>query len=165
MRRIVVTGMGVVSPLGTGTEAAWARLIAGQSGLRRLPADLAPDVPAQVAGTVQSKTDDVEAASAEHGDRGVSGHAVARVDDDLEPPFPALRDELVEPVGVGVEGVDLAVTAEDLGAVFDLGRAVTQPGHEVGGHGPGVGEAELDAVVVPWVVARGELHARQPEPA
>ena len=41
MRRIVVTGMGVVSPLGTGTEAAWARLIAGQSGLRRLPADLA----------------------------------------------------------------------------------------------------------------------------
>ena len=61
MRRIVVTGMGVVSPLGTGTEAAWARLIAGQSGLRRLPADLAPDVPAQVAGTVQSKTDDVEA--------------------------------------------------------------------------------------------------------
>ena len=61
MRRIVVTGMGVVSPLGTGVEAAWARLIAGQSGLRRLPADLAPDVPAQVAGTVQSKTDDVEA--------------------------------------------------------------------------------------------------------
>ena len=56
MRRIVVTGMGVVSPLGTGTEAAWARLIAGQSGLRRLPADLAPDVPAQVAGTVQPKT-------------------------------------------------------------------------------------------------------------
>lgn len=61
MRRIVVTGMGVVSPLGTGTEAAWARLIAGQSGLRRLPADLAPDVPAQVAGTVQSKTEDVQA--------------------------------------------------------------------------------------------------------
>ena len=61
MRRIVVTGMGVVSPLGTGVEAAWARLIAGQSGLRRLPADLAPDVPAQVAGTVQSKTEDTEA--------------------------------------------------------------------------------------------------------
>ena len=61
MRRIVVTGMGVVSPLGTGTEAAWSRLIAGRSGLRRLPADLAPDVPAQVAGTVQSKVEDPEA--------------------------------------------------------------------------------------------------------
>jgi 3-oxoacyl-[acyl-carrier-protein] synthase II len=53
--------MGVVSPLGTGTEAAWARLIAGESGLRRLPAELAPDVPAQVAGTVQSKVEDAEA--------------------------------------------------------------------------------------------------------
>ena len=61
MRRIVVTGQGVVSPLGAGTEAAWARLIAGRSGLRRLPPDLAPDVPAQVAGTVQSKEDDPEA--------------------------------------------------------------------------------------------------------
>ena len=61
MRRIVVTGQGVVSPLGTGTEKAWARLVAGQSGLRRLPADLAPDVPAQVAGTVQSTAEDAEA--------------------------------------------------------------------------------------------------------
>ena len=61
MRRIVVTGMGVVSPLGTGTEAAWSRLIAGQSGLRRMPAELAPDVPAQVAGMVMSKVDDAEA--------------------------------------------------------------------------------------------------------
>jgi 3-oxoacyl-[acyl-carrier-protein] synthase II len=61
MRRVVVTGLGVVSPMGTGTEAAWARLIAGQSGLRRLPADLAPDVPAQVAGDVQDKVADPEA--------------------------------------------------------------------------------------------------------
>lgn len=61
MRRIVVTGQGVVSPLGTGTEKAWARLVAGQSGLRRLPADLAPDVPAQVAGNVQSIAEDPEA--------------------------------------------------------------------------------------------------------
>lgn len=61
MRRIVVTGQGVVSPLGTGTEKAWARLVAGQSGLRRLPAELAPDVPAQVAGNVQSIAEDPDA--------------------------------------------------------------------------------------------------------
>ncbi|MET3527094.1 beta-ketoacyl-ACP synthase II [Phenylobacterium koreense] len=61
MRRIVVTGQGLVSPLGTGVEAAWSRLVAGQSGLRRLPQDLAPDVPSQVAGAVQSKAEDPEA--------------------------------------------------------------------------------------------------------
>jgi 3-oxoacyl-[acyl-carrier-protein] synthase II len=52
MRRIVVTGLGVVSPLGCGTETAWSRLVAGQSGLVALPPEMAPDVPAQVAGRV-----------------------------------------------------------------------------------------------------------------
>jgi 3-oxoacyl-(acyl-carrier-protein) synthase len=33
---IVVTGMGVVSPLGADVETMWQRLIAGQSGVRRL---------------------------------------------------------------------------------------------------------------------------------
>ena len=37
MSRIVVTGMGAVSPLGCGVELAWRRLLAGQSGLRALP--------------------------------------------------------------------------------------------------------------------------------
>ena len=32
MRRIVVTGMGAVSPLGCGVEAVWSRLIAGRNG-------------------------------------------------------------------------------------------------------------------------------------
>ena len=58
MRRVVVTGLGVVSPLGVGTETAWGRLLAGRSGVTRLPADLAPDVPAQVAGRVLSIAED-----------------------------------------------------------------------------------------------------------
>jgi len=50
--RIVVTGLGAVTPLGVGAERSWAQLLAGRSGVRRLPAELAPDVPAQVAGLV-----------------------------------------------------------------------------------------------------------------
>ncbi|MDB5457944.1 MAG: beta-ketoacyl-ACP synthase [Caulobacter sp.] len=58
MRRIVVTGLGVVSPLGVGAELAWSRLIAGRSGLRRLPEGFADDVAAQVAGFVPPADED-----------------------------------------------------------------------------------------------------------
>ena len=59
-RRVVITGMGMVSPLGRGTELAWRRLLSGASGLSRLPEDLAPDVPGQVAGQVPDLARDPE---------------------------------------------------------------------------------------------------------
>jgi 3-oxoacyl-[acyl-carrier-protein] synthase II len=60
MRRVVVTGMGVVSPLGCGAELAWQRLLAGRSGLRRLPDSIVESLPAKVAGAVPSKEEDSE---------------------------------------------------------------------------------------------------------
>ena len=33
MRRVVVTGLGMVTPLGCGVEHTWQRLISGQSGV------------------------------------------------------------------------------------------------------------------------------------
>ncbi len=59
MRRIVVTGLGAVSPLGCGVELAWSRLLSGRSGLRALPEWAAP-LPAKVAGVVPGKADDLE---------------------------------------------------------------------------------------------------------
>ena len=35
-RRVVVTGLGVVTPLGTGVEKVWTALCAGKSGVRRI---------------------------------------------------------------------------------------------------------------------------------
>ena len=59
-KRVVVTGMGVVSPLGCGVELVWERLIAGRSGIRRLTDALVPDVPSKIGGVVPSIDDDSE---------------------------------------------------------------------------------------------------------
>ncbi|MGY2186539.1 3-oxoacyl-[acyl-carrier-protein] synthase 2 [compost metagenome] len=60
-RRVVVTGMGLVSPLGSGVEVVWERLLAGRSGLRNLPEAVVADLPAKVGGAVPSAADDAEA--------------------------------------------------------------------------------------------------------
>ncbi|MBW8908070.1 MAG: beta-ketoacyl-ACP synthase II [Mesorhizobium sp.] len=61
MRRIVVTGMGAVTPLAAGVEASWSRLLAGRSGLRKLPDDMVGDLPAKIGGVVPSLEEDPEA--------------------------------------------------------------------------------------------------------
>jgi 3-oxoacyl-[acyl-carrier-protein] synthase II len=53
MKRIVITGMGAVSPLGTGTEQAWQHLLAGQSGISTLPQSLAKGSPVPIAGWIK----------------------------------------------------------------------------------------------------------------
>lgn len=52
MRRIVITGLGVVSPLGVGVEATWKKLIASESGLGRITRFDPADMTCQVAGQV-----------------------------------------------------------------------------------------------------------------
>ena len=36
MRRVVITGMGIVSPVGTGIEYAWKNILDGKSGVRKI---------------------------------------------------------------------------------------------------------------------------------
>jgi 3-oxoacyl-[acyl-carrier-protein] synthase II len=60
-RRIVVTGLGAVSPLGCGVETVWQRLLAGRSGIRLLPDEMTADVPAKIGGRVLGLEDDPEA--------------------------------------------------------------------------------------------------------
>jgi 3-oxoacyl-[acyl-carrier-protein] synthase II len=49
MRRIVVTGLGMVSPLGCGVETSWQRILEGKSGARRIEEFDVSDLPAKVA--------------------------------------------------------------------------------------------------------------------
>jgi len=52
-RRVVVTGLGVVCPIGNSVDAMWEAAIAGRSGIRRLTLVDPTDYPAQVGGEVQ----------------------------------------------------------------------------------------------------------------
>ncbi len=52
MRRVVVTGVGVVSPLGTGNRKNWDALIAGRSGIGLITRFDAAEMPVKIAGEV-----------------------------------------------------------------------------------------------------------------
>src|SRR5262249_33077232 len=49
MRRVVVTGLGMVTPLACGVEPTWRRLINGESGARRIETFDVSDLPAKIA--------------------------------------------------------------------------------------------------------------------
>src|ERR1051325_10490458 len=49
MRRVVVTGLGMVTPLACGVEATWQRLLAGQSGARKIEKFEVGDLAAKIA--------------------------------------------------------------------------------------------------------------------
>ena len=50
MKRVVVTGMGLVTPLGCGLEYPWKRLLECQSGIRSIDRFDTSDLPAKIAG-------------------------------------------------------------------------------------------------------------------
>jgi 3-oxoacyl-[acyl-carrier-protein] synthase II len=52
MRRVVVTGMGLVTPLGIGLEGNWQRLLAGTSGISAIQSFEVDDLPAKIAAQV-----------------------------------------------------------------------------------------------------------------
>jgi 3-oxoacyl-[acyl-carrier-protein] synthase II len=49
MRRVVVTGLGMVTPLGCGVDVTWRRLLAGESGARVIETFDVSDLPAKIA--------------------------------------------------------------------------------------------------------------------
>ena len=52
MKRVVITGMGLLSPLGCGVDVTWERLIAGRSGIGAIQSFDVSDLPAKIAAQV-----------------------------------------------------------------------------------------------------------------
>src|SRR5689334_23929399 len=52
MRRVVITGLGLVTPLASGVSESWSRLLAGRSGAKPITTFKVDDLPARIAATV-----------------------------------------------------------------------------------------------------------------
>jgi 3-oxoacyl-[acyl-carrier-protein] synthase II len=52
-RRVVVTGLGIVSPVGNNLKEAWANIVAGRSGVRLITEFDASDLPVKISGSVR----------------------------------------------------------------------------------------------------------------
>ncbi|MGZ5141194.1 MAG: beta-ketoacyl synthase N-terminal-like domain-containing protein, partial [Burkholderiales bacterium] len=52
-RRVVITGLGIVSPVGIGVPEAWSNILAGKSGIGRITRFDASSLPSQIAGEVK----------------------------------------------------------------------------------------------------------------
>ena len=58
MRRVVITGIGLVTPLGANAEASWSNLLRGESGIKPVQNFDVTDLPAKIAGTISQSEDD-----------------------------------------------------------------------------------------------------------
>jgi 3-oxoacyl-[acyl-carrier-protein] synthase II len=131
MRRVVVTGLGLVTPLGSGVEPSWARLIEGRSGLVPIDRFDVSDLPAKVAGQVPRgegagqfrPTDYVEPKDVRKNDEfivyGIAAAAQAIRDSGWEPADDEARERAGVLIGSGIGGLatiaDTAVTLEKSG--------------------------------------------------
>ena len=60
MREVVVTGIGLLTPLGVGQEVNWSRLINGYSGIKKIDTFETGDLPCKIAGQIPNISNDLE---------------------------------------------------------------------------------------------------------
>lgn len=109
--RVVITGLGVISPVGIGKDAFWNSLIEGKSGIGKITLFDATDYAAQIAGEVKdfNPTDYIDRKEARHMDRyaqfAVAAAKLAFEDSgmDLEKED---RDRIGTYIGAGIGGID-----------------------------------------------------------
>ncbi|HET9295842.1 MAG TPA: beta-ketoacyl-ACP synthase II [Candidatus Binatia bacterium] len=118
-RRVVVTGMGLVTPLGTGVEKNWEALIAGRSGIRRISRFSNLEAyPSQIAGEVPdfSPADFIEPKEIKKMDLfiqyAVAAAAMAMTDSGLKIDVD-LAEQVGVIIGVGLCGIDTIETTKE----------------------------------------------------
>ncbi len=112
MRRVVITGLGLVTPVGCGVEAAWAALLAGQNGARRVEEFDVSDITCQIANFIP---------------RGAKAEGKFNADDWMEPKEQRKVDDFII---YAVAAADQAIA--DSGLKFDTAEKQEEAGVLIG---------------------------------
>jgi 3-oxoacyl-[acyl-carrier-protein] synthase II len=112
MRRVVITGLGLVTPLGCGVEASWKALLAGKNGARRVTEFEVSDITCQIANFIP---------------RGALSEGKFNPDDWMEPKEQRKVDDFII---YAVAAADQAIA--DSGLKFDTAEKQEQAGVLIG---------------------------------
>ncbi len=117
-RRVVITGLGIVSPVGSSVEEAWQNIIAGRSGIERIARFDVAAFPVQIAGEVKG-FDIAQYLSPKEARRmdtfihyGMAAGIQAIKDAGLEA-HPANADRIGVAIGSGIGGLPLIENTRD----------------------------------------------------
>ena len=131
MRRVVVTGMGMVTPLGVGVDHNWSQILAGKSGISRITNFQVDDIACQIAGQVP----------------GPDAAGGLNIDDFIEPREQRRQDRFIQ---LGVVAAQLAI--EDSGWKPDDVEAQNRTGVMIGS---GIGGLETIVTTDQLISERG----------
>ena len=112
MRRVVITGLGIVSPVGCGVEASWSALLAGKNGARRVSEFEVSDISCQIANFIP---------------RGATSEGKFNPDDWMEPKEQRKVDDFII---YAVAAADQAI--KDSGLKFETAEAQEEAGVLIG---------------------------------
>ena len=129
-KRVVITGVGAVTPVGIGAETTWQALLAGQSGIRRIQAWDPGNLEVQIAGEVQgfNAKDHMDFKLAKRMDR-FAQFGVAAAREAIEQSGLVIDENNSERVAVVVNtgGGGIPTIEHDVNAMHDRGQKYVSP--------------------------------------
>lgn len=133
MRRAVITGLGLVTPLGIGIEPVWRRLTNGESGVGRIEKFDVSDLPAKIAAEVPR--------SDGYGGGAAAGEAAFNADDWVEAKERRRIDDFIL-FGIAAANMAIADSGIELKTNEEKERAGVVIGSGIGGL-PGIEDASI----------------------
>jgi 3-oxoacyl-[acyl-carrier-protein] synthase II len=116
MTEVLVTGLGATTPLGGDVPSTWAAMLAGESGVRKIDADWAQDLPVRIAANLAVEpTDTLERVQARRLDRSQQVALVAAREAWADAGTPEVDPErLAVVIGTGIGGLLTLLRQDDI---------------------------------------------------